>query len=468
MSFRPPASPQFWVLSAFLVFVFLTGGASRIDVQSLIILRPVSTIACALALLTLRRDHLKRYKAVMTGFAAVLLVCVLHLVPLPPALWQALPGREIIEEVDLAAGFGSTWRPLSMTPLNGWHSLLSLLTPLAVLLFGVQLNRTDLFRLLAVMLGIGALSGLIGILQVIGSPTGTLYFYRITNNGSAVGLFSNRNHNALFLASLFPMLAVFASAASTTESRRRFRQVVSLGAIIVNVPLILVTGSRSGLIVGFIGLLAAVVLYRKPEKGRTSRKGGRRWRIGPAPFFAGIAVLCTGLLTVLFSRAEAFTRLFAQSTAEDNRTEFWTVSIDLIGKYFPWGSGLGSFVEAYQIAEPAGALNPLYVNHAHNDWIEILMTLGLPGAILLLAGLGIVAWQTLDLWRRADETRPEANYGKMAGVVIGMMAIASAPDYPLRTPSLLSLLVCCLLWLFAAGRKVDAYYASSPASRDVA
>jgi O-antigen ligase len=305
-------------------------------------------------------------------------------------------------------------------------------------------------------------------LQVIGSPNGPLYFYGITNNGSAVGLFSNRNHNALFLASLFPMLAVYASAASATENRRRFRQIVAMGALIVNVPLILVTGSRSGLMVGLVGLVAALLLYRKPEKGRAPRRGGHRWRIGPAPLYGGIAVLCMGLLTVVFSRAEAFNRLFGQSAAEEDRTGFWSVAIDLTGKYFPWGSGLGSFVEAYQIDEPAKELNPLYVNHAHNDWLEITMTLGLPGAVLLLTGVGIVAWQTFRLWRRRESAQPELNYGKMAGVIIGMMALASIPDYPLRTPSLMGLLACCMLWLSAAVHSGNAAGSHSPASGGIA
>lgn len=437
---------------AFLLIVFLTGGAARIDVQSLLILRPVSAVACALALLTLRREHFRGFRALAVGFSLVILLCVMHLLPLPPAIWHSLPGRDVLADVDRAVGLGDVWRPLTMTPMNGWHSLISLLSPLAVLLLGVQLNETDRSRILLVVLAMGGVSGLLGILQVIGSPTGPLYFYNITNNGSAVGLFSNRNHAAALLACMFPMLAVFASSASATQSRQRFKEILALGTVVVNVPLILVTGSRLGLFLGVVGLLGAALIYRRPTRVRTVRRGGARWRVGPAPVLAGIAILLMGLLTAFFSRADAFTRLFERAPGEDGRTEFWTISIDLIGRYFPWGSGLGSFVEVYKIAEPTEALNQLYVNHAHNDWIEIPMTMGLPGMVALIASVVVIGWQSVIVWRTRDQSRSDVQYAKMGAVVIGMLALASVTDYPLRTPSLMCILTLSLLWLFSAGR----------------
>jgi hypothetical protein len=66
------------------------------------------------------------------------------------------------------------------------------------MLFALQLERNDLERTLPALIMMGALSGIIGVLQLAGSATGTLHFYEITKNGSAVGLFANRNHAAAF------------------------------------------------------------------------------------------------------------------------------------------------------------------------------------------------------------------------------------------------------------------------------
>lgn len=445
-------SPLFWVLCAFLLLLFATGGASRTDVQSLAILRPVSVIVCALALMTLRREHLAERKWLLGSFAAVFALALLHVIPLPPALWQSLAGRQDLVDVEKLAGITEVWRPLTLAPMNGWHALLSLFVPLGVLLLGIQLNRDDLFRLLPLLVAFVGISGLLGLLQTIGDPQSALYFYRITNNGSAVGLFANRNHAATLLACLFPMLAIFASTAKGTTDEVRLRQLVAAAIAIVLVPLILVTGSRSGLVSAVIGMLGASLLYRRPTDVRTVRKGSPD-RIKALPILGGLAVISLGFLTFFFSRAEAIERLFAETSGEDSRTDFWVVSLDLFWKYFPWGSGSGSFVEAFQIIEPAHLLDATYLNRAHNDWVEIAVTFGLAGVIGLTLASAAFFWRGYTLWRNTDKTRRYVAFGRLASVCIAMIAIASISDYPLRTPTMMGVFAIFALWFTESGRE---------------
>lgn len=445
-------SPIFWILGAFLLLLFATGGASRVDAQSLVILRPLSVIVCAIALMTLRREHLAQRKWLLTSIAAVFALALLHVIPLPPALWQSLAGRQDLAEVEKLAGLQDIWRPLTLAPMNGWHTLLSLFVPLAIILLGIQLDRDDLFRLLPLLIALAGLSGFIGLLQSIGDPQGALYFYRITNNGSAVGLFANRNHAATLLACLFPMLAVFASTAKGASDEVRLRQLVSIAIAIVLVPLILVTGSRSGLVGALIGLAAAGLLYRRPTDIRTVRRGAQS-RVKPAHLLAALAVTCLGFLTYYFSRAQAIERLFAEASGEDSRTDFWVVSLDLFWKYFPWGSGSGSFVEAFQIIEPIYLLDATYLNRAHNDWVETAVTFGLPGVIALAAAVFAFVWRSFNLWRHADGSRRYVAFGRLASVVIAMLAIASISDYPLRTPIMMGVFAIFALWSTEDGRE---------------
>lgn len=444
-------SPLFWILGAFLVLLFATGGASRADVQSLVILRPVSVFVCALALMTLRREHLAQRKWLFGSFAAVFALALLHVIPLPPALWQSLAGRQDLVDVEKLTGLTDVWRPLTLAPMNGWHALFSLFVPLAVLLLGIQLNRDDLFRLLPLLIALAGISGLLGLLQAIGDPQSALYFYRITNNGSAVGLFANRNHAATLLACLFPMLAVFASTAKGTTDEVRLRQLVAAAIAIVLVPLILVTGSRSGLVSAVIGMLGAGLLYRRPTDVRTVRRGSPN-RVKAVPILAGLAVISLGFLTFFFSRAEAIERLFVEASGEDSRTDFWAVSLDLFSKYFPWGSGSGSFVEAFQIVEPAYLLDGTYLNRAHNDWVEIAVTFGLAGVIGLTLASAAFFWRSCNVWRDADAGRRYVAFGRLASVCIAMIAIASVSDYPLRTPIMMGVFAIFALWLTESGR----------------
>jgi O-antigen ligase len=455
------SSVQFWLLAAFLVLVFLTGGASRVDVQSLLILRPVSAFICVVALISLRREHLEGRKGLLAGIGVMLALAAIHLIPLPPEIWRSLPGRQELVRIDALAELGDVWRPLTLAPMNGWHALSSLLAPLAVMLLGIQLSRDDLYRLLPLLIALGAISGLFGLLQAIGSAESSLYFYRITNNGAAVGLFANRNHAAVLLACLFPLLSVFASTSTGTTDQQRSRQLVAAAFAIFLIPLILVTGSRSGLFIAVAALAGAAILYRSPVAGRQVRRGDARKKIGALPILAGVAVICLGFVTFFFSRAEAVERLFAEASGEDNRSDFWAVSIDLFWKYFPWGSGSGSFVEAFQIAEPARLLDSTYLNHAHNDWIEIAVTFGVPGLLLLVGAIFFYARRSFVLWRRMSGNRRSVLFARMASVTLALIAAASLSDYPLRTPTMMCVFTLLNLWFIEADRVVTAAPASN-------
>lgn len=445
------ASAQYWILAFFLMILLATGGASRIDVQSLVLLRPLSVIVCALACMTLRRAHFVD-RAWLLGWAgAIFLLPLLHLIPLPPLIWQSLAGRQDLIDVEKLAGLSDIWRPLTLAPMNGWHALLSLFVPLAVVLLGIQLNRDDLFRLLPLLIALAALSGLLGLLQVIGDPQSSLYFYRITNNGSAVGLFANRNHAATLLACLFPMLAVYAATARGEADGVRMRLLVATAIAIVLVPLVLVTGSRSGLVGAVVGLVAAALLYGQATDARSVRRR-RSERIKSLPILIGVAVISLALLTYLLSRAEAIERLLIETSDGDERTDFWAVSIDLFWKYFPWGSGSGSYVEAFQLVEPTRLLDATYLNRAHNDWVETAVTFGLPGFLTLTAAVIAYGIRSYRLWRSADGSKRSVAFGRLASVMIAMIAIASASDYPLRTPTMMGLFAIYALWLTEAGR----------------
>lgn len=456
-----PLTFQFWLLASFLALVFLTGGASRVDAMSLVILRPASVLICAIALLTLRREHWRGRGWLLGIPGAIFGLAVLHVVPLPPEVWQVLPGRSEIAETDRLAGLGDVWRPLTLTPMNGLHALSSLFAPLAVILIGLQLRRDELYHLLPILLAFGALSGFLGLLQIIGGQGGPLYFYRITNSGSAVGLFANRNHAAVLLALLFPMLAIFASNPEGTADKQRGRRIFVIAIATVILPLIFVTGSRAGLVFAVIGLLSVPFLYRRPVQGRTVRRGGSTWPTTVLPILGGLALLIFTVLMILFSRAPSIDRLLKSSAADDSRMDFWKLSTELVWKYSPVGSGAGSFAEVFQVVEPGRMLNNNYVNHAHNDWLEVVVTYGLPGLALMAICLFAFLRRSAVAWRKGAAIGRTVQFNRLATVLIAMLILASIPDYPLRTPIMMCVIAIAGLWL-SASERADGQPASAP------
>lgn len=443
-------SAQFGMLTTFLVIVFLSGGSSRIDVQSLVVLRPLSVVACGIAVLTLRAEHLRASRLLLIGAAIVFLLCVAHLAPLPAELRSALQGRMTNFGIDEMAGLSNSWRPLTLSPTGGMNAVASLAVPLAVILWGIQLNQRDLFYLLPVLLIMTSLSGILGLLQIIGDAQGPLYFYDITNYGRAVGLFANRNHAAMMLACMFPMLAVHASSRSQNFDSQHIRQLAVLAAVVVLIPLILITGSRGGLITGSFGILAAMALYR-PTKGSSQRGGADKgMKIRPLPVVSGAVAVGVVALTLFFSRAEAIDRIFAESGTDGLRADFWKTTLAIAIQYWPLGSGAGSFLEVYQATPTSTRLNFTHVNRAHNDWLETLQAFGLAGILLCLAIVGGFAKRSAQIWRHPKSCQTPVTLARLASAILVIFAIASVADYPLRTPAVMAFAAVVAIWFTAS------------------
>jgi O-antigen ligase len=104
----------------------------------------------------------------------------------------------------------------------------------------------------------------------------------------------------------------------------------------------------------------------------------------------------------------------------------------------PFGSGFGTFVPIYEKFVPRTQLNDRLVNHAHNDWLELWLTGGLP-AIILAAGF--LAWLAASTFRAWSDDQPGASVldlalAQAASIVIVLLLLHSVVDYPLRMPAL--------------------------------
>jgi hypothetical protein len=233
-------------------------------------------------------------------------------VPFPVKVDELLQRRDIGAAVRDTANIPYDSSVLSIVPSATRQSFFSLFAPLAMFLFAMQLRRDDLKLTLPAVIFVGTLSGIIGVLQLAGSADGPLYLYRVTNHGSAVGLFSNRNHAAVMLACLFPILAVYATwSYSGRSGGRSIQQLIAISVAILLVPLILVTGSRAGMLTGMIGLTGGAILYGLHVSSNNRQKGGQSL----TPVVAASVLLCLVFATIYFSRAEAIERFFAENLA---------------------------------------------------------------------------------------------------------------------------------------------------------
>ena len=417
-----------------LLAIFVMGGSARGDVALLPVLRPLAVLALAAGLYVAPAAFFRRQAPALALVGALFALPLLQLLPLPPGIWQTLPQRGLVAEIDAWSGIGNVWRPLSLTPGATWNAFWSLFVPTSVFILVLQLERRGKVMVLSCVLVAGGLSAALGLVQVTGDVEGTLSFYAVTNRGSAVGLFANRNHQALLLAMMIPMTFVLASLRTARRSGEgRHRLVTALRrwslSVLVSaalLSLLLITGSRAGILLCAVALpaIAWIIAPCRPE-----RSG---WSVTAA------ALVWSALLgaAVFLDRDLALDRLAESNPALDARAAILPVILPLLRDVIFVGTGLGSFDRSYLIHEPDSLLGPSYMNHAHNDWLELAMTGGLP-ALFLLFAMACLVLRSAYSAMRAVSPDPEASMmTRLALVILVMIGLHSLGDYPLRVPSI--------------------------------
>jgi len=209
------------------------------------------------------------------------------------------------------------------------------------------------------------------------------------------------------------------------------------------IPLVLIIGSRAGLAVSAAAIGLAALLYVAGIRGR-GEKVGRRTMLILAGACAAVPTLAA--LSVWLGRAEALRRALGWEPETDFRLRAWKTIAQFGRGFWPWGTGMGSFTEIYKVYEPKDMLMPEYLNQAHNDWLEVLLTGGLFGGVLLV--LAVCAW----IWRawQVRKAGPGHQLSRLGLSIIMLFALASVTDYPLRVPSMAAFLMLAVVWALPA------------------
>ena len=435
---------SFTLVIFFLVAVFSLGGASRADAQSQVPLRLVTIFLCALALAWRDSALYMRASVPLVFLGIFAFQMVIQLLPLPPEIWRALPGREAFWHLNDLAGTTLQWRPISFQPDKTMNSLLALIPPAgAAIIFG-SISSSKWKRVLELLIVAIAISALFGLMQIT-TGNSLLYLYNITNPGAPVGVFANRNHQGVLLATALPMLAMYASS-STRQGNDKVVWVAG-GAALMFVSLILVTGSRAALAVAALGIGAGWVLHQSGNsKGLDIRP--RKLTSGFVYIVILTAIAAVGVIFALFSRALSLQRIFTEDVSQEIRVKLFLPMLEIAWRYFPIGTGMGTFVDVFKVYEPSVNLDFTYLNHAHNELVELVIEGGLISIGLTSVFLWMWSRACIRIWldRRHNN---RVDLARLGSIVTGMIMIASLADYPLRTPIMSSLFVVMLLWMFA-------------------
>jgi O-antigen ligase len=364
-----------------------------------------------------------------------LVVVAAQLVPLPPGLWTTLGPRQQLIDGFEALGVPVPAQPLSLAPTAGLASLLSLIVPLAVFCAMVRLKAYRP-QWLAIALIAGTMAGIaLGAAQVASSQFGASrwYLYQDTNPGRAVGFFANADHMASLLVVAIPFLAALVAGAKTGSMQRRSAMVaIAAGVALVILVGLVLNGSLAGYGLG-LAVVAASTLIVLPS--------GNRFRLGIA---VTAAFLLIGAVALLETTATGSGRIGQHATsAVQSRAELFSTTSRAAREFMPFGSGLGSFRDVYPLYERAAQVTTTYAVHAHNEYAELVLELGLAGVLLIMLFVGWWGWRVWRVWRAAEAEV----FARAAAIASAALLFHSFVDFPLRTSALAGCFGMCMALL---------------------
>ena len=438
--------------SLFVLAVFFFGGASRSDEFSQYFVRFSSAVLLfALALYGRRMVDGFPYKILLL-FCALAAILLVQLVPLPGGVWRYLPGREVFADVDILIHGSPLWRPISLSPLATINSLMSLVVPGTAIFLCAQFRSFHVNAIMICMAIVITISAIICIIQISGLKWPTPY--QIVATEPVFGIFANRNNQSLLLAIGIPILGYFARLKGQSSTRQYAVHLLCLAGIMMFISLIFIIGSRTGVIFALVGTVGALAIMHREKNGTWPIKSNRL-RFFSRLSFAAI-VLTVLVFLALNPQAESFERFYRFSVIQDYRLVLLPDFFALAWKYFPLGSGGGTFAAAYRLDEGVASLGPKFLNHAHNDFVEVLIEFGFLGGVLLIF---LTAWlisSVRSIWFTECFLDDVHLSGRVMSVVGLLLLIASIVDYPLRTPIFQTLAVFCIwfLWLPSTVRRL--------------
>lgn len=365
---------------------------------------------------------------------------VWQFVPLSREVWLLSGERATLADEGRMAGV--TFSPLMVTLLP-FETLKSALWALPALAVGVAMLRRSCWKpdhVAWAVIAAMVLSVILGSVQLAQGQQSPAYLYDITNRGSTVGFFANSNHLANLLLVSIPFIGALVS-----QQRQRLEGVAHpffvLAAGLLGIALagIAVNGSLAGF--GLVGpvLIASLAAFFAPPRLR---------RITLVAIPAAILAAMGWLLSS--GRGQQLL-VIEDAPSMGGRQYIWDHTLAGATDFWPLGSGLGTFAEVFQRYEDPAAVSELYINHTHNDYLELILEFGLP--VLPLMGAFLVWWcfRSGKVWlaRVADP------HARAAVIATATILVHSTVDYPLRTAAMSSIFVAAVvmmaLWVTGDG-----------------
>ncbi|HXX53154.1 MAG TPA: O-antigen ligase family protein [Thermodesulfovibrionales bacterium] len=350
-------------------------------------------------------------------FVSLLLLAypLFQLIPLPLSLLATVQPT-LKDVITIAPNASSMFHSISVYPFATEKEASRLFIYLAVFsmaAFGLR-DKDGEYGVIRSLIVFGFILGVFALIQHATS-NGKIYWFwsPISRNAFLTfGPFVNRDHFAGFIGMIIPFSIGIAFMSKSIEKKIIYA-FLGIGMAIA----LFFTLSRGGIISFFAGLLA--FSYVLLTRGISKKK------LIPIALF--VLVL---MFYLLFFGISPIIEKFAQSKeASTSRFLAWQATLSAFRDYPVLGSGLGTFQYIFKVYQPEGLR--LYWAHAHNDYLELLLELGIVGSIIVVIFFLIVLGKIM----RTDWKGKNLYLGASLLSSITTIAVHSMVDFNLHIPS---------------------------------
>jgi len=364
------------------------------------------------------------------------------------ALFQLIPLPGEVVRVLSPATF-ETWKrvlpervagglTLSLFPYGTATTLLWFLAPAIVFFVTVHVvrSRRQAATIIGALVVLSLFEVLYGSWEQFSGRRHVFWLAREEHLAAVTGTYLNKNHFAGLLEMILPAAlgllvgivprarsegTVRARVAAVASSRTAHLPLVLAWAVAVIVAGVYLSMSRAGMVSALLALVALALCM-----GLTA--GFRKYTLFLLLVVFVILLIAAGIGSDIFvERIE--TAAAGRSTSWNDRMDLARSGMRMAATYPVTGTGLGSFRYAFQRFQSM-RFGDRVADYLHNDWLQVVCEMGLPGLGIVLAGMASVVVGTVRLVRRRrDPFCRWVSVGSLIGLAV--MLLHSLFDYNL-------------------------------------
>lgn len=353
---------------------------------------------------------------------STILLPLLQCLPLPAAIWHHLPGRGLVVETLTLVDRQDSWMPFSLNVRRTFIAFLALLPPFTILILTWRADDGDRRLLLTALVVCGVMEIIVGTQQLAFGNREFMLYAETIGSQDLQGTFANRNTGGLFADIV--LCALIGLLWQRRLGPARLGVAVVVGALL-GLGLFL-TRSRSSMALVIIPVLMLLMLLWSSRRTLI----GKRSRMIAFLGVLSVLVISAGLLADNSRIQHSLSRF---DTLKDARPVIWQDARSSVARFWPLGSGIGTFDEVFQLDESLENLSPGRAARAHNEYLETTLESGLLGPVFVASWIAIVALAAWRAIRKATDPGPTFT----ATAVFLLLAFQSILDYPLRSQTML-------------------------------